>query len=159
MDTNSQINCFVYLQGCKPPWYLSWFDQWKDLLNEGVTEAFQEFADNYEHQSEIPEEFSPFKNVFVHYFITNLIWTKEHVVFEAWATFSVLVAGKNETFSPEYPEWKRRIPLEGWNTTSPDDVDSHLLQGNISYPSSLQRSCYFNKTNLYLDTFVTNKFY
>ena len=118
-------------------------------MNEGVTEAFQEFADNYEHQTEIPEVFSPFKNVFVHYFITNLIWTREHVVFEAWATFSVLVAGKNETFSPEYPEWKRRIPLEGWNTTSPDDVDSHLLQGNISYPSSLKPSCY-------LDTFVGN---
>ena len=98
-----------------------------------MTEAFQEFADNYEHQTEIPEEFTPFKNVFVHYFITNLIWTKEHVVFEAWATFSVLVNGKNETFNPHHPNSRGLIPLQGWNTTSPDDVDSHLLQGSIRY--------------------------
>ena len=94
-----------------------------------MTEAFQEFANNYEHQTEIPEEFSPFKNVYVHYFITNLEWTKDHVVFEAWATFSVLVKGTNETFNPELQNSKGLIPLAGWNITSPDDVDSHLLQG------------------------------
>ena len=124
---------FIFFKGCKPPWYLSWFDKWKELLNEGVTEAFQEFADNYEHQTEIPEEFTPFKNVFVHYYITNLIWTKEHVVLEAWATFSVLVNGKNETFNPHHPNSEGLIPLQGWNTTSPDDVDSHLLQGITGY--------------------------
>ena len=103
------------------------------MLNEGVQEAFQQFADNYEHQTEIPEEFSPFKNVFVHYFITNLEWTKEYVVFEAWATFTVQVNGKNETYIPDSRESRGLIPLENWNTTSPDDVDSHLLQGNRNY--------------------------
>ena len=97
-----------------------------------MTEAFQQFADNYERQTEVPEEFSPFKNVYVHYFITNLEWTSEHVVFEARATFSVLVRGKNETFNPEFHNLDGHIPLVGWNTTSPDDVDSQLLQGSIS---------------------------
>ena len=119
----------VNVAGCKPPWYLSWFNQWKELLNEGVQEAFQQFADNYEHQTEIPEVFSPFKNVFVHYYITNLEWTKDYVVFEAWATFSVLVNGKNETYIPEKWHSRELIPMKQWNTTSPDDVDSHLLQG------------------------------
>ena len=103
------------------------------MLNEGVQEAFQQFADNYEHQTEIPEEFSPFKNVFVHYFITNLEWTKDYVVFEAWATFTVQVNGKNETYIPDSRESRGLIPLKNWNTTSPDDVDSHLLQGNSNY--------------------------
>ena len=98
-----------------------------------MQEAFQQFADNYEHQTEIPEEFSPFKNVFVHYFITNLEWTKDYVVFEAWATFTVQVNGKNETYIPDSRESRGLIPLKNWNTTSPDDVDSHLLQGNCSY--------------------------
>ena len=119
----------VNVSGCKPPWYLSWFTGWQAVLNEGVQEAFQQFANNYQHQAEVPEEFSPLKDVFVHYFITNLQCTPDYVVFEAWATFSVLVGSKNETFIPEVLNSNGLIPLGGWNTTSPDDVESHLLQG------------------------------
>ena len=118
-----------FLQGCKPPWYLWWFQKWQCLLNEGVQQAFQEFANNYEHQAEVPEEFSPLKNVFVHYFITNLKWTPDYVAFEAWSTFSVTVNGTNQTFVPELSNSERQIPLTEWNTTSPRDIDSHLLQG------------------------------
>ena len=67
--------------------------------------------------------------MYVHYYITNLEWTKDYVVFEAWATFSVLVNGKNETYIPEKWHSRELIPMKQWNTTSPDDVDSHLLQG------------------------------
>ncbi len=51
----------VSVKGCKPPWFLFWFKAWQSLLNEGVQEAFQEYANNYEHQARVPEEFSPFK--------------------------------------------------------------------------------------------------
>ena len=40
----------VTVAGCKPPWYLWWFKQWEKLLNEGVREAFEEYANNFEHQ-------------------------------------------------------------------------------------------------------------
>ena len=63
-----------------------------------------------------------------------MIWTRDFVVFEAWATFSVLIHGKNETFIPELENTKvAHIPLQVWNTTSPDDVDSHLLQGQHKF--------------------------
>jgi len=29
----------VKVLGCKPPWYLSWFKQWKDVLNSEVRKA------------------------------------------------------------------------------------------------------------------------
>ena len=90
-------------------------------------DAFEEFANNFEHQAEIPEVFEPLKNVFVNYWITGLDWTEHYVIFSARATVSTLVKGKNVTFIPETVETE--IPMEGWNMTSPDDYNSFLLQG------------------------------
>jgi len=42
----------------------------------------QEKAANYEHQSEVPQEFSPFPGVIIKYKITDLIWTKNYVLFQ-----------------------------------------------------------------------------
>ena len=54
------------MAGCHPPWYLFWFKQWQSLLNNGVEEAFQEFADNYEKITDVPEGFAPHKDVCLH---------------------------------------------------------------------------------------------
>ncbi len=131
----------VQVRGCHPPWYLAWFKKWQSLLNEGVQEAFQEFADNYEHQAEVPEEFSPMPNVFVHYAIDNLIWTPDYVVFSAAATVSTLVEGKNVTFIPRTGDdgvgssnsselnLNHTVPMNGWRPRSHFDRHSRLLQG------------------------------
>ena len=62
----------VNVAGCHPPWYLFWFKQWQSLLNNGVQEAFQDLADNYEKITDVPEGFAPHKDVYVHYKEFNL---------------------------------------------------------------------------------------
>ena len=121
---------FLFHQGCKPPWFLWWFKQWQDLLNEGVQEGFQQFANNYEKQKEVPEEFSPFKNAFVHYVITDLKWQRDFVMFAAKARFSATIGGQNVTFLPEGVVYQEMIPLDfSDQLISLDDRKSHLLQG------------------------------
>eukprot|EP00095_Tigriopus_kingsejongensis_P007184 maker-scaffold3067_size10345-snap-gene-0.2 protein:Tk07184 transcript:maker-scaffold3067_size10345-snap-gene-0.2-mRNA-1 annotation:"predicted protein" len=118
----------VNVAGCHPPWYLSWFKKWQDLLNDGVQEAFEEFAVTYKHQAEVPEEFSPLPDVFIAYKVTNLIWNQHSVLFQANATFSALIDGKNESFIPS-SESRSTVPVDGWKLSSPKDGQSHLLQG------------------------------
>ena len=72
----------VSVVGCRPPWYLAWFKKWQSLLNSGVREAFQEFADTYQHQAQVPDEFSPLPGVYIKHKITNLIWNKDYVIFQ-----------------------------------------------------------------------------
>lgn len=106
----------VNVEGCKPPWYLWWFKKWQSLLNEGVHDAFEEFANNFQHQAEIPEVFQPFKGVYVHYWISGLDWTSDYVIFEARASVSTSVGhAKNVTFVPETHSADVAIPLGGWN--------------------------------------------
>ena len=116
-----------FLQGCKPPWFLFWFKGYQKLLNDGVQEGFQDYANNYEKQKEVPEVFSPFDNVFVHYRVTNMTWTPEHVMFSAKASFAVEQRNKNITFVPSNTNYN--IPMDDWKLTSRDDRKSHLLQG------------------------------
>ncbi len=92
-----------------------------------MQDAFEEFANNYEHMSEVPEEFSPLPGVFVRYKVTDMVWNRDlvlfqvrgqegrgwqgrifnfyvflfFVVFQANATFSALVDGVNRTFVPK----------------------------------------------------------
>ncbi len=117
----------VNVNGCKPPWYLWWFKKWQSLLNQGVQEAFEEFANNYEHMAEVPEEFSPLEDVFVKYKITNMHWTRDYVLFQANATFATVVDGKNKTFVPHGRQ--NLVPMDLWNPISFSDRKSHLLQG------------------------------
>lgn len=121
----------VFVEGCKPPWYLAWFKKWQDLLNKGVREAFQEFADTYQHQAEVPDEFSPLKGVYIKHKITNLIWNKDYIIFQSNATFSAEVDGRNETFQPSPASQSQRvttIPVDNWNLASPTDGQAHMLQ-------------------------------
>ena len=96
-----------------------------------MQEGFQNFADHYEKQKVVPEEFSPFQNAYVHYLVTFLKWNKNFVMFAAKASFSATIDGKNVTFVPNITkiENQAHIPLEDWNMTSLDDQQSHLLQG------------------------------
>ena len=91
---------YLNFQGCKPPWFLFWFKGWQKLLNEGVQEGFQEFANTYEKQKQVPEEFSPFDDAYVHYRVTKLEWNPNYVMFGAKANFSATINGKNTTFNP-----------------------------------------------------------
>jgi hypothetical protein len=120
----------VNVEGCRPPWFLFWFKAWQKLLNEGVQEGFQDFADNYEKQKQVPEEFSPFKGAYIHYLISRLEWNPSYVMFGAKAKFSATIDGKNITFNPALQlDQQATIPLANWNWTSYDDSQSHLLQG------------------------------
>ena len=92
-----------------------------------MQEGFQDFADHYEKQKQVPEQFSPFQGVYVDYMVTNLTWDSAYVIFEAKAIFSATVDGKNQTFTPS--KQSKLIPMDQWKSTSADDSQSHLLQG------------------------------
>ena len=121
----------VNVAGCHPPWYLFWFKQWQSLLNDGVQEAFQEFADNYEKITDVPEGFAPIKDVYVQYKVTGMTWRDDVVMFHANASFSTIVDGKNRTFIPgDINAEVNAVPLEdNWPMRSHNDERSHLLQG------------------------------
>ena len=87
-------------------------------------------------QAEIPEVFEPFKNVYVSYWISGLDWNPERIVFKARASVSTSVGhDRNVTFVPDKASpshddpTSELIPMDRWNMTSPDDFNSHLLQG------------------------------
>ncbi len=117
----------VSVRGCRPPWYLWWFKKWQSLLNDGVREAFEEFANNYEHMAEVPEQVQPIEGVYVAYKITDLHWTRDYVLFQANASFSAAVDGKNKTFRPTSSD--NKVPMDLWRPISRADRKSHLLQG------------------------------
>ncbi len=119
------------MAGCHPPWYLSWFRSWQRLLNRGVQRAFAEYANKYERLTEVPQKFSPLQDVYIDYTVTDFTWKQDFVIFHANATFSTEIDGKNVTFMPsEMSGGVNKQPLEdNWNMTSPQDGDSHLLQG------------------------------
>jgi len=123
----------VRVEGCRPPWYLWWFKAWQEMLNTGVQQAFQEFADSYSHSLTIPTEMTVHKNIFISYKVTNLIWSKDFVAFEATSTFKALVENKNITFIPNQEldgiNGKSSIPIGQWPQSSMSDQQSHLLQG------------------------------
>jgi len=38
---------------------------------------YLQFANNYELQSDVPDEFSPMKNVYINYYISGMEWSEE----------------------------------------------------------------------------------
>merc|ERR1719186_1607144 len=112
----------VNVNGCRPPWYLWWFKQWQDMLNSGVQDAFQQFADNYSHELTVPTEVAFHNNIFVSYKVTNLKWDQKFVAFEAFATFKALIGGKNKTFIPDQKSGLHAgIPTGKWPKQSASD--------------------------------------
>jgi len=123
----------VNVLGCRPPWYLWWFKSWQEMLNTGVQEAFQGFADNYSHSLAIPTEMALHNNTFISYKVTNLIWSKHFVAFEATSTFKALINGRNVTYLPNERSKTfnstSSIPIGQWPQSSASDHQSNLLQG------------------------------
>jgi hypothetical protein len=117
------------------------------MLNTGVQQAFQDFADNFSHSLTVPEEMTIHKNIFIAYKVTNLIWSQNFVAFEATATFKALINGRNVTFVPSRHNatlaaaeaaarlststsgFSSSIPIGNWAQSSSSDEQSHLLQG------------------------------
>ena len=54
---------YRYLQ----PFYFRWFKSWQEMLNNGVQQAFQDFADTYSHSLNVPSEMTIHKNMFITY--------------------------------------------------------------------------------------------
>jgi hypothetical protein len=123
----------VNVLGCRPPWYLWWFKSWQEMLNAGVQGAFQEFADTYSHSLAIPTEMVLHNNTFISYKVTNLIWSKHFVAFEATSTFKALINGRNITYIPNEASKTfnstSSIPIGQWPQSSASDHQSNLLQG------------------------------
>ena len=108
------------------------------MLNTGVQQAFQDFADNFSHSLAVPEEMTIHQNIFISYKVTNLIWSQHFVAFEATSTFKALIGGKNITFVPGRHNATlaaieaasgSSIPIGQWAQSSSSDDQSHLLQG------------------------------
>lgn len=78
----------------------------------------------------MPQKFSPLKDVYIDYTVTDFTWKEDFVIFHANATFATEVDGKRLPFMPSNMGGENKQPMEdNWNMTSPQDGDSHLLQG------------------------------
>ena len=100
-------------------------------IRDRVRGAFQELADNYSHSLSIPTEMVLHNKTFITYKVTNFIWSKHFVAFEATSTFKAEINGKNITYLPnEMTRTSSSIPIGAWPQSSASDQQSNLLQGN-----------------------------
>ena len=91
----------------------------------------QELADNYSHSLAIPTEMVLHNKTFISYKVTNFIWSKDFVAFEATSTFKAEINGQNVTYIPnEESKTTSSIPIGQWPQSSASDQQSNLLQGN-----------------------------
>ena len=84
---------------------------------------------------ELPQTFSPTKNLYVHYKVTNMTWSHEAIMITANAAVSTTINDKNETFEPgkAIQEDNTELLSLDWPFHAQKDDQSHLLQGlNIS---------------------------
>ena len=102
------------------------------MLNQGVQGAFQELADNYSHSLAIPTEMVLHNKTFISYKVTNFIWSKHFVAFEATSTFKAEINGHNVTYIPNEDSQTSSIPIGAWPQSSAQDEQSNLLQGKQS---------------------------
>ena len=92
----------------------------------------QELADNYSHSLAIPTEMVLHNKTFISYKVTNFIWSKDFVAFEATSTFKAEINGQNVTYIPnEESKTTSSIPIGEWMESSASDQQSNLLQGNL----------------------------
>ena len=99
-------------------------------MNDGVQGAFQELADSYSHSLAIPTEMVLHNKTFISYKVTNFIWSKHFVAFEATSTFKAEINGQNVTYIPnEESKTTSSIPIGAWPQSSASDQQSNLLQG------------------------------
>ena len=99
----------------------------------------QELADNYSHSLAIPTEMVLHNKTFISYKVTNFIWSKDFVAFEATSTFKAEINGQNVTYIPnEESKTTSSIPIGEWPESSASDQQSNLLQGNYYLLQSTQ---------------------
>ena len=69
---------------------------------------------------------------FISYKVTNFVWSKHFVAFEATSTFKAEINGQNVTYIPnEESKTTSSIPIGEWMESSASDQQSNLLQGNL----------------------------
>ena len=95
----------------------------EDQINKAIIEKIEEYQ-NY--SKDIPQSFSPIKNLHVMYKITDMKWKDKTMMFKANAAISTTVDGEIENFMPNVTDSK--LPVD-WPMHSPMDKQSHLLQG------------------------------
>lgn len=136
------------------------------MLNTGVQQAFQQFADSYTHSLTIPTEVTIHKDMFISYKVTNLIWSDAFVAFEATSTFKALIGARNVTFIPNHDNntafnKHTSIPIGQWPQSSRSDHQSHLLQGvrlsgyflnSIMWYASITNATEYNGNTTVLDS-------
>ena len=118
---------------------MRWFKSWQEMLNAGVRDAFQQTADTYSHSLAIPTEMALHNKTFISYKVTNFVWSKHFVAFEATSTFKAEINGQNVTYIPnEESKTTSSIPIGEWPESSASDQQSNLLQGNYYLLQSTQ---------------------
>ena len=94
-------------------------------INDAIIEKLEEYQ-NY--NKDIPQSFSPMKNLHIMYKITDMKWKGKAVMFKANAAISTTIDGKIENFKPKGSLTDSKLPMD-WEMHSPMDEQSHLLQG------------------------------
>ena len=82
----------------------------------------------------VPTEMALHNNTFISYKVTNFIWSKHFVAFEATSTFKALINGRNVTYIPNedgkaLDSTISSIPIGQWPQSSASDSQSNFLQG------------------------------
>ena len=91
-------------------------------------------ADTYSHNLAIPTEMVLHNKTFISYKVTNFVWSKHFVAFEATSTFKAEINGQNVTYIPnEESKTTSSIPIGEWMESSASDQQSNLLQGNLYF--------------------------
>ena len=130
---------FVIQKSFNLHFLLRWFKSWQEMLNAGVQDAFQQTADTYSHSLAIPTEMALHNKTFISYKVTNFVWSKHFVAFEATSTFKAEINGQNVTYIPnEESKTTSSIPIGEWPESSASDQQSNLLQGNYYLLQSTQ---------------------
>ena len=99
----------------------------KSKIDTFVQNRIQDRIDEEQKEDkEVPQSFSPMKDIVVHYRITNMTWTEESIMFEANASLSTTVDGEKHTYVPK----KGNMVNNNVQLHAPkENVQTHLLQG------------------------------
>ncbi len=128
------------MSGCRLRGFLAnivaLFVDFKKTINEKVKETLQAEIRKFEKLIVVPQEFSPFDDVYISHRVTDLVWTSAsadtdaNVVFHAKATFKAMIGGRNVTFRPPDNDAERcqTATRRGW-TIDGSEEGAHFLQG------------------------------
>ena len=105
----------------------------KKEMDYFVQNTMQNKLDEIQKQDkEVPQSFSPVRDLYVNYRIINMIWRDNtSLMFEAMAAVLTTVDGKNQTYQPGNASVDFLISerMLAWQKHTPKDNKRHLLQG------------------------------